>query len=158
MSHDPAKDITLAEIQELSAVGIDVVLNWESTEVRPRSGHAGGVDDAKTVKARLPGLEVPTGRPIYFSIDYPQAFAEIDTVISYLEGAVSVLGRELVGAYGTFNVIRALHERDVVGWLWQTASESQGHWEPGVHIQQTDFGWHVGGAEIDVDQAVAFDF
>lgn len=158
LSHDPSKDVTLAEIQRLSAVGIDVVLNWESTETRPRSGHAGGVEDAQTVLARLPGLETPDDRPVYFSIDYPQAFAEIDIVDQYLRGVVETLGFGRVGAYGTYNVTRHLAERGTVAWFWQTASESQGHWQPGIHLQQVEFGRRIAGGVVDIDQAVALDF
>jgi hypothetical protein len=147
VSHDPGKDLDPAELRSLHARGIKVGLVFESTANRALDGFAAGVTDAKYAaeRAKSLGLNVP----IYFGVDFDASDAQKPVVAKYLSGAVSVLGKDRVGVYGSYYVVRYCVNFKVCDWFWQTYAWSGGLVHPDAHILQYSNGHALAGVSCD---------
>lgn len=149
LSHDPGKNISAAEANDLRNNGVDVVLVWESTATRALSGHDAGVQDAQAAVAQLADCGAPANMPIYFAVDFDANPAQQANIDDYLRGAGSVIGVDRVGVYGGFYIVERCHDNGTAKWFWQTLAWSGGQQFAGNHIYQdgrTDFN---GGCDID---------
>jgi hypothetical protein len=157
---DPARDrgkrLTLAEAQRLTALGVDLVANFEYA-TQPVLTYAQGQLDGRTAAAELAALGAPAGVPVYFSFDYDAPNSHFPGMFDYLRGAASVLGAGRVGAYGKYAVIEYLASRGVT-WLWQTYAWSGGLWSAHATIRQIRNGAFPGEFDGDLDQAMVPDF
>jgi hypothetical protein len=152
------KNITRAEADALMAAGIDVVANWEGdghNEIL--DGWAGGVHAASVGAAEAAAAGMPSGRPIYFSIDFDAQPSQQAAVNAFMDGAASVIGRGRVGAYGSYGVITRLFDAGKITWGWQTYAWSYGQWNGRAQLRQVDNSAACGGG-CDIDQAIASDF
>ncbi|MEV4755405.1 DUF1906 domain-containing protein, partial [Micromonospora sp. NPDC049559] len=158
LSHTPDKNLTPSEAKSLINAGIDIVSNWEAGASAALQGYAKGVADAEDAKAQAEDCGMPAGRPIYFSVDF-DATAEQQTAInSYFDGIASVIGRGRTGAYGGYYVIKRLFDAGKITFGWQTYAWSGGQWDSRAQLRQIQNGITVGGADCDLDEAVATDF
>ena len=92
-------------------------------------GYDGGVEDATIARDRLNELQC-AGHPVYFAVDWDVSLTEWNTrVYRYFTGAVAVLGRQRVGAYGHSRavawaqqdgVIADLGDGRALGWVTQS--------------------------------------
>lgn len=152
LSNDSAKNLSLAEAQELTSWGKFIVVNWESDGLG--GGFAQGVADAATAKALAIAFGWPGGdRPIIFSIDEN---VDPTTQDDYYKGIASVLPNEQIGIYGEAAVIERWRSFGA-GWGFLTESTD---WEggsdiSGCQLQQT--GTDPGG-NYDYDIALAADY
>ena len=165
------KNMSRAEVEQLSAAGIDIVTNYESTAGAMKGGSSAGVAAAKSALAQAKACGMPDGRPIYFSADLEE-FNKPDVyrhAADFCRGAASVLGIENVGVYGSFWVCKRALDDGVAKWAWQTtawSSDKHHHtmWEPRAQIRQNWDGAHVVGQRninkvtCDVDTALTTDF
>jgi hypothetical protein len=162
LSHDASKNLTAGELKRLRNHGIAVGLVWESTANRALSGYAGGVADAKVAASQAAALGLgPTpadwglapGLPIYFAVDFDATDAQKPTIATYLKGAASVLGKDHVGVYGGYWVIKHCVDHDVCSWFWQTYAWSGGRVHPKTHIYQYRNGVSAHGGSYDLNHA-----
>ncbi|HEY7485931.1 MAG TPA: glycoside hydrolase domain-containing protein [Streptosporangiaceae bacterium] len=159
LSHDTTgKNLTLAEAKQLSAGGLWIFVVWESTAKRALAGHAAGVADAKAAEKQAHGCGMPGGRPIYFAVDFDASAAQQGAINSYLDGAASVLGRDRVGLYAGYYVIKRAFDAHKITWGWQTYAWSAGHWDKRAHVQQYSNGHKINGVGVDYDRAVKDDY
>lgn len=153
-----SKDLTATEAKALIAAGIDIVCNWEASASAALGGHAQGVKDATAALKQATACGMPSGRPIYFSVDFDASPAQQAVINAYMDGVASVLGLARTGAYGGYWVISRLFNAKKITWGWQTYAWSGGHWDSRAHIRQIRNGITVGGADCDEDQAQTVDF
>lgn len=159
LSHDDTgKNLTRAEAALLSDAGLWIVVVWETAADRALGGHAAGIADAKDAIAQAKACGMPAGRPIYFAVDFDANPREIVSVNGYLDGAASVLGRDAVGVYGGYNVVRAALDGHHCTWAWQTYAWSGGQWDHRAHIQQYSNDHVIGGVGLDYDRAMHDDY
>ena len=160
LSYDNSKDITSNEAHALKSAGIDVVVVWEATATAALGGYSQGVSDAKAAESRANGAGMPSGRPIYFAVDFDATSGEQGAVNSYFDGVASVIGRNRTGAYAGYYVVNRLFNAGKIKYAWQTYAWSNGNWDPRAQLRQVLNDITVGnaGACCDKDQAVAADF
>jgi hypothetical protein len=154
VSHDPGKDLKELEKRELHRRGIATGLVFESTSGRALSGNAAGREDAKFAAARATSLGL-SGIPIYFAVDFDATDAQKPAIANYLKGCASVLGKDHVGVYGGYHVVKYMHDHGVCDWLWQTYAWSGGLVHPATHIFQWKNGVRIGGLSCDLNKASA---
>jgi hypothetical protein len=155
------KNMSLAEVQTLNAAGLDVVTNYETTQGFMLGGYSAGVSAAKAALEQARAAGMPDRRPVYFSLDLdPHTLTDLQwrNVFAFLDGAASVLGRDMVGGYGGYLFLKRAFDAGKIAWGWQTYGWSGGVWEPRAQIQQFSNGQRVGGASVDYDRAMAPDF
>jgi hypothetical protein len=159
LSHDTTgKNLTAAEAKQLTAAGIWIVVVWESTANRALSGHAAGVADAKAARQQAAACGMPAGRPIYFAVDFDANAAQQAAINSYLDGAASVLGRDRVGLYAGYYVVKRAFDAKKITWGWQTYAWSGGHWDKRAQIQQYSNNHKINGVGVDYDRSMTGDY
>ncbi len=146
------KRLTRSEIADYHAHGIALLLNFESAAGNAKGGYSQGVSDARSFVSVARGLGLTGPLTGYFSVDYDVPSSGMGTVLNYLRGAGSVLGKDHVGVYGSYSVVKAAHESGAAKYLWQTYAWSGGRVYPGIHWYQYSNGHNVGGADADLNQ------
>lgn len=147
------KAIDKAEVDDLVANDVKVVLVFETTAGRAGEGKAAGVADATSATAQQKALGIPADRPIYYAVDYD---AEPAVVEAYFEGLNSVPGTD--DGYGSARVIKHLLDDKLVHLGWQTVAWSHGELEPRRAMFQRLGTVYVGGVACDVDEAFVDDY
>ena len=127
LSHDPSKDITPEEVASLHAVGLLLLLVFETTANRAGQGQAAGIMDRQEAEARAAELGYPQGCPIFYAVDFD---ATPQQVASYFAGVRG--GNYPAGLYGGVRVVDA----GLAAWLWQTEAWSGGVVSAGAHLFQ----------------------
>ncbi|MFC5184361.1 glycoside hydrolase domain-containing protein [Actinomadura harenae] len=159
VSHDATgKNLTHNEAAQLSAAGIALVVVWESTASRALDGHAAGVADATAADQQARACGMPKDRPIYFAVDFDATPGQQAAINAYLDGAASVIGRDRVGVYGGYYVVKRAFDGGHVRWGWQTYAWSGGQWDKRAQLQQYSNDHVVGGVGLDYDRGVVADF
>lgn len=158
LSNDTGKNLTPEEVTALRAVGVTVVANWESTANRAEDGYQAGVQDATTALAQAESCGMPTGRPIYFSVDEDTTVGP--NITGYFQGVASVLGLARTGAYGGYKVISGLLNAGLVSWAWQTYAWSgwPTQWDNRANIRQVQNNVGLGGVFVDYNHAMTTDY
>lgn len=166
------KNTDADEFEDFIANELDMALVFELSAGDWRGGFAAGARNARAARAHADAIGFPRDRPIYMAIDQDVVTeAEYEQVESYLDGAASVLGKDLTGPYGEYEVCRRSWEWGY-RWQWQCRAWSGtpvehfanrrlyqyfGHPEsgpnggPGPNI-------FVGGIEVDTNEVNAPDW
>jgi hypothetical protein len=150
ISHDPGKDLTLAEKKELHKRDIKIGVVFETKAQRAIDGHAAGAADGAFADERVKKLGL-AGIPIYFAVDWDVADAQKTKVATYLKGVESVIGKTRTGVYGGYGIVKYVVEHDVCSWFWQTYAWSGGHIHPSVHIHQYHNDATIGTMSVDLN-------
>jgi len=152
------KQLDPAEAAEATRLGLGIVANAEGSADGLLSGFNVGVSWARSAEARFKLCGMPSGRPIYFSLDVNCTSAQWPAAREGLRGCASVVGLDRVGLYGHFNAMRWARRDDAVRWFWQTYAWSGGQWAAGNHIEQYRNGVVLAGADCDLNRAIPGDF
>jgi hypothetical protein len=158
LSHSPSKNLTASEARQLSTAGIWIVVVWETTAQRALGGRTAGVADATDAMAQSRACGMPSGRPIYFAVDWDAATSQQGKINAYLDGAASVLGKDRVGIYGGYGPVRRAMEGGHAAWGWQTYAWSGGRWYGRAQLQQYSNDHTLGGIDCDYDRATKADY
>ncbi|MGI8333923.1 glycoside hydrolase domain-containing protein [Actinomadura scrupuli] len=159
LSHDTSgKNLTADEARKLSDAGIWIVVVWETTASRALAGRAAGVADAKAAAAQAKACGMPSGRPIYFAVDFDATSSQQDEIHAYLDGAASVLGRGRIGVYAGYGPVRRAFNAKKITYAWQTYAWSGGNWDSRAQLQQYSNNHTVGGVDCDYDRAMKSDY
>lgn len=153
------RPITAAELADMRAHGLSVALVYQAVSTsRVLAGRDAGAHDARWALAQAAAIGVPEPRAIYFAADRDiVGETQIVSVLAYLDGAASVLGRSRVGIYGEADVVaRAVPEHAAYGW--QTAAWSGGRRTVDAHLFQRIGQPVVGGIACDVNDVLKPDF
>ena len=146
-----AKNLTAAEIADLSASGIGIVVIFEQAANNALGGNALGLADARTADEQVSALGLP-GCPIYFAVDIQVPAPELATVGAYLEGAASVIGAQRVGVYGGYPVVNYALNNALATYAWQTRAWSGGRLDSRCHIFQYQNDASIAGIAVDRDR------
>ena len=184
--------LTRHEIDHLKRGGMDIFAIWEVGKRRAfnrgntHDEFRAGVGDAHDADHKLRDIGAPD-KMVYFTVDegihpgFWHAKATMgdttehakngDLILKYFEGVGSVIGKERVGAYGTYTTLRMLFKADLITYGWQWTFKQQLDWathhpiEPRAQLHQYSIyakqkpQWGVSGAgALDLDRAVKRDF
>lgn len=158
LSADLTKNITRAEANDLAAHGVNVVVVWETTQRRATAGRAAGAADARTALGQATAAGMPSGRPIYFAIDYDAPESDQSAIDAYFSGVASVLGLARTGAYGGYWPLSRLKTAGLARWFWQTAGWSGSNRLSGMHLWQPASTVTINGVSCDHDTAMTADY
>ena len=151
-------NLTLAEVADLTARGLSIVIVCERGTQRALGGQAAGAFDAKLALSTANALGLPPDRPIYFAVDWNMQRDQESAVQAYFAGVASVIGLARTGIYGGLSAVQHAQAGKWATWFWQTYAWSLGIWASGVHIRQYLNGQSIGGAAVDFDMALMADF
>lgn len=156
----PGKQLLPDEAADLSANGISIVSNWETTATRMLDGYQAGAADAQAALAQVLACGGTNTRPIYFSADFDATPEQQAPINDYLNGAASVLGVQNTGIYGGYWPLSRALDAGVCKWAWQTEAWSGSNVDSRVNIvQRNSLGYqYVGGVQCDIDEAHTDDF
>jgi hypothetical protein len=160
LSHDPSKNLTVAEAIRYSKAGIDLVVVWEDSGSGAAGGYSKGRSDANVALAQARALGKPHDAPIFFAVDFDAAGPEVE---SYFRGVASVLGVNGAGIYAGLDAVEYIMDRKIVGWAWQTYAWSNHKWDKRAKLRQvlislTGSPLYVGGVQVDYDKSIAVNF
>lgn len=147
------KGLDPSELADLQANGVEVPVVYESYAARAKEGRAAGQADARSAQAELERLGLPTGMPIYFAVDYDAPESDQGVIDEYLRGAADVIGKERVGVYAGYWVVKRCKENGTATWLWQTYAWSGGNVLDGIHLYQYRNGQELNGA-VDFNRSM----
>jgi hypothetical protein len=69
-----------------------------------------------------------------------------------------VLGKDRVGVYGGYYVVKAALGGGHCVWAWQASAWSGGQWDDRAQIRQTSIDRYIGGVDCDDNTAMTTDF
>jgi peptidoglycan hydrolase-like protein with peptidoglycan-binding domain len=155
MSGGDPKDITLAEYLNYKNAGIEVVLNWETAG--QLEGYGLGATHAQTANNQAKAITGVDNAPIIFSSDLPQLYSIADN-LEYMQAVHNTIGYDRTGMYGCFEYLAAYFNQGLGAFGWQTSGGSYGQWDTRAQLQQYQYNVYIGGAETDLDRAMAANF
>lgn len=157
LSSDSSKNLTLQEKNSAMAVGLAVIVVWETSANRIMGGHAAGVADARSADAEVKALGMP-GIPIYFACDFDASAAQQATINAYLDGVASVIGHGRTGLYAGYYPIKRSFDAGKIAFGWQTYAWSGGQWDSRAQVRQVQNAIRVLGYDVDLNESVKTDF
>lgn len=157
------KALTADESNDILASGLSLMLCWETTAKRVKSGASAGLADGKAANQLAEKMGVPEGTVIYFAADYDVQQTDIPMAEAYYRAAQGTIGKYVVGVYGGERICRAMSERgftrlwQCVAWTNEFLSESnviQYEWQGGSDA--TALAEKL-GVSVDLDSATTLD-
>ena len=145
---DGGKGLTIDELLDYHANGLDVFLFWEQEAAMHRGGFARGKRDAEIAVANLRGLGAPDTVAIYPAVDFAPGASDWPLIRDYQRGFVSVAGIERTGIYGNYDVIEYAHDGGLARYFCQCVAWSRGQLSAWRHVFQ-DVGPNVAGIHVD---------
>lgn len=158
LSNDTSKNLTKEEATAANKAGISCAVVWESTADRAKAGRPAGEVDARKAQEQARACGMPEDRPIYFAVDWDARVADQPQINGYIDGAVSVLGRDRVGMYAGYWPLKRSFDAGKITWGWQTYAWSGGLWDSRAHIQQYQNGVQLGKGQVDYNRAMTEDY
>lgn len=160
------KNLTKVEADALKAHGIEIASNYESFSGRAKDGFEAGQTDARAADRQHRACGGPADRPIFMSVDFDTTPADFPHIDAYFKGVASVLGKQRVGAYGEYDLVRHLMDNDLVGksdsaghyYTWQTYAWSAGKFDERCCTAQDKNGVRLGSGTVDLDSAHCVDY
>lgn len=151
---DDWRGLSVPEIDELTAGGVDIAVVYESTEGRALDGELAGIFDATYAQNKLVQLGLSQTMPIYFAVDCDAAPDDQAAIDAYLGGAAQVIGAERVGVYGGYWVVSRCAANGSAKWYWQTTAWSGGNFFDGNHLYQYAYNLWINNVNCDATQAL----
>lgn len=160
LSHDPSKNWTPAWVRAYHAVGIGVLLNWESDPGRPllgaAAGHPDGADAVNLAQQliRSVGYAPKNKISLVFSCDRDTAPTQYPAIDAYYRATKELtdMGGFLNGAYGEADLIEHLHAAALTAVEWQTLAWSGGRISTQADLYQSSINNTVANASVDIDK------
>lgn len=147
---DGGKGLTADEVADYHAHQLGIGLVFESTASRHLLGYGAGVVDAQAAEAGRKSIGYPDNLPIYFAVDFDAQSNQMNAIDQYQAGAASVLGKDRVGIYGSYDVIEHCHLNDSAAYFWQTYAWSRGREHPFYDYLQYENGVALNSGEVDL--------
>lgn len=150
------KNITAGEFARLQAAHIPLVLFYETTAEWMLGGRQAGVKAAFEGRAQATAAGIPATVPLHYAADFPVTPEQVPAVLDALGGAASVDGKATTALYGGMAIVRAAADQGYR--VIQTAAWSAGQWDQRAILRQLGTKTTIGGVEVDVDEAIGFNF
>lgn len=145
---DGGKGLTIEEVIDYHANGLEVFLFWEQEAAMHRGGFSRGKRDAEIAVANLRALGAPDTVAIYPAVDFNPLASDWPLIRDYQRGFISVAGIERTGIYGNYDVIEYAKQMGLATYFCQCVAWSGGELNPWRHIFQ-DVGPNVAGIHVD---------
>jgi hypothetical protein len=156
LSRTASKNLTLEEAVLLSKAGLDIVVVWETTANEPLEGYTAGKAAATIADVMKSRVKMPEDRPVYFAVDCDVTAKQ---VLPYFDGINRVLQPDVVGVYGSYQVVEGIMGAGNARWGWQTSAWSRGKLSSKAHLYQCKYDYKGGGLDsADVNRALTDDF
>lgn len=149
------KHLTRGEAETLNRHGLKCVTLAEADEKGALGGLRAGKLHAASASLGAQSAGAPPNAPIFFAVDFQPTKAQLPIVGEYFRGVATVLHKDRIGAYGSFEVMAYLYSKDLIEWGFQTYAWSHGRWHPWAMLRQVHNHVEVGGGVIDQCQAMA---
>jgi len=156
VSNTPSKNLTAAEVQDLQANGLQIVIVWESSAKIALKGAAAGSTDADLAIQQAANLNFPAENPIYFACDFELLHGK--AVTAYFDGIAEKMPFAQIGAYGSYALVKYLFDNGLISYGWQTSAWSNKVWDSRIHIKQVSYNYVLKGVNCDVNESVQDDF
>ena len=152
-NHTWSKTLTPDELQAIHTAGLSVVLIWESDPTfAGYFSYAKGEADAKSAVEEAAYLGAPKDTVIYFTVDFDAQASNMAAIADYFHGVREGIGQYLVGAYGSYSVMKALKSSAYPpDKYWQTYAWSGGQIFAG-NLYQYQNSVTIGGIPADRDK------
>jgi len=147
------KGLRIAEAQLLRDAGIAILLIWETTALRAKSGSSGGSIDGARAAVLAQELGVPETAVIYFAVDFNAQKADYSAVEAYLKAARSAVAPYSAGVYGSRSVCDEMQERGAVRYFMQCCAWSSGLSE---HADVYQWQWQEGAEAKEMAAKLGF--
>ena len=151
------KGLTVEEVNDLHIHGIAVAVVFESSANRALAGHGAGASDAQVAQGQLAACGLPGDLPIYFGVDFDATDAQLAQIYDYLDGAGTIIGKNRVGVYGSYEVTTHCRSVGSASWGWQTYAWSGGQVDAGANLYQYLNGQNINGG-VDLVKSFTADF
>lgn len=161
LSGGGSKDLSGAELADLFAAGLDVVLVFETDgRTGPLQGMGGGYRDASVAISQAESLGAPRGTCIYFAVDFDaEAQPSIRPALYAYFSEATVRCHAAGFRCGVYGGLAAVTwDASAVDLIWQTYAWSGGDWALDAALEQYLNGASVNGVIVDDDRCVAGDF
>lgn len=123
LSNSPGKNLRVSERDAALALGMDIVLIWESAAARALTGAAAGHLDGLTAAQQAAVIGYPKGATIFAAVDTDTTWRAVEPYLRAFGAAVGAAGY-LGDLYGGYYVC---HGAVAAGWStgpWQTSAWS----------------------------------
>jgi hypothetical protein len=156
LARETWKVLTADEVRNYRAAGIGVAVVFEDAANNSLLGYGQGKADAEFAANQARALGMPSGRPIFFAVDFDTAGSPQRTD-SYFDGVAAVLGHKASGPYGGYEVVRHQFDRGFQ-WGWQTYAWSGSALDCRAQLYQYSNSHYVGAVGVDFDHAYYDDY
>ena len=140
LSRTMGKNLSKAERDELHALGLAILLVWETDGVTT-GGAAVGAQHAREANTQADALGYPDDCPIFYATDHDYTAAAVS---GYYQGVASIDGRPW-GVYGGIRVIDGID----APYYWQTGAWSSGRVSDRAHLYQQIGGVTIPGTDVN---------
>lgn len=154
-SPDPSKNLSAAEAEIWSNLGVGIVTVWEAGATDMLGGFPAGLAAGSASVRQARGVGQPSTSPVYFAADFDVQPSQFDTCLQYLQGA-----RQFLSAAGCYGPPALLSFLATKGWTrgWQAGAwNPSGIVAPNAVIVQRTPQVTVGGAACDPNVAITSD-
>lgn len=158
-SGNPQKQLTRAEIPDLRAARMSLVLVHEEGASAALGTYADGAADAAQADAFIRSMGMPPDTPIHGAIDFDASGPDVE---AYVRGFTERLGPGRRGFYGGRRPLRYLLDLGLLDYAWQTYAWSvvagRVVWTAGITAAQWRNDQTVAGNNVDFDSAMVADY
>lgn len=149
---DNPKDLSAAELADMTGAGVGVGTVFETVAERALSGYWGGKADAQAAVFLAGRRGLPDSHVHYFAVDFDALSHQFESVRNYFIGVASVIPLSRIGVYGSHAVCGMLLDVELVTYCWQTEAWSAGLWDDRFHMIQRAGYVYVDGIQCDVNE------
>lgn len=157
---DTGKNLSLMDIDLAHEAGLDVGIVYEFNPRSALGGRDQADNDFYVARFHANALGVPQHVCLYVAVDFDVQEADLPEVRAYV-ARWTILCRTYGWRSGVYSGYRVCADTDVKAFTdfrWQTYAWSGGLWASGLALKQLHNGVTVGGASVDLDESVVFDW
>lgn len=147
------KTVKAAEYETIEKAGLKFVPIYETNPT-----YAGyfsydrGVNDSQAAEKAARALGIPSGLPIFFTVDYDMTAVAFPKLREYLTAIKETLTSYKLGLYGSYSVIEFAESTGLVSHFFQTYAWSRGKVSSHAHLYQYKNGQSLAGITVDFDE------
>lgn len=158
LSHSTWKALSLGEVANLKAAGMQIFSVYESNPTKASyfsavKGKSDALDAINLAKA----IGQPENTAIYFTVDYDAQSNDLNNILAYFQAIKANLHNFKIGIYGGYTVLNFLHEHNVADYWFQTVAWSYGQKCSFLNIYQSQCDTKFAGISVDIDELLTSD-
>jgi LysM repeat protein len=148
------KSIKEKECDALINAGLKIISIWETNPTfaayfTKNQGSA----DAKMASAFARSIGQIEGSAIYFAVDFDAQDGDMKGILNYFSGIREELDQIYkAGVYGSYDVLKMLHNNSAADYYWQTGAWSRGKVASFIDILQFNYNQPLLGIQVDYNE------